>query len=159
MDLPPLVVSIPDLRELLEVAGQDAHLEVAELGTQSIEDLAALPLAKGASVKLCAPGVTLSLGADASSTELSFEDEPEQTECAERILKRLNACRRRSATLTHTDGAIFAGMLLPLAAGLLVPAPYLRQACGIAAGLWMLYLWWVQGNAQRNWCVFPQGEN
>lgn len=145
MGLPPLVISKADLRELAELAGEDAKLDVSALESQ-------VQAERG--VTLSALGVTLSLRSEAHSTELAFEDKEEATALAERLIERLDSCRRRSASLTHTDGAIFVGMLMPLAAGLLAPQAWTLHACGIASAFWMLYLLWAHSNARTRWCVF-----
>lgn len=145
MGLPPLVISQKDLHELVELAGDDAKLEVAGAESESPEEVGAI---------VSAPGVTLSLGSDVRSTELAFADEDEAALLAERLLERLGSCRRRSASLTHTDGAIFAGMLMPLAAGLLAPESSRLLACGIASVFWTFYMVWAQSNSRRSWCVF-----
>jgi hypothetical protein len=154
MGLPPLAVSRTDLRELVEVAGEDGSLELRTLGIVSIGELDDVELAQLQGAKISAPGFSLSFGENALGTELSYEDNEERIAQDELVLKRLEPCRRHAGFLTHGDFAIFAGMLLPLAAGLLAPPSKTSLACGIGAAVWMLYLWWVQGNASRKWCVF-----
>ena len=145
MGLPPLVISREDLRELRDLAGDDAELEtsVHKPGSRDAREIV-----------LNAPGVMLSLGSDARTTELAFDDEEKATARAERLLERLESCRRRSASFTHTDGAIFVGMIMPLAAGLLAPPSWTLRACGIASVFWMLYLVWAHDNARTRWCQF-----
>jgi hypothetical protein len=145
MGLPPLVISKEDLSELVELAGEDAKLELTEAESEVPDEIGAI---------VSAPGVTLSLGSNARSTELAFEDEDEAVALAERLLKRLESCRRRSASLTHTDGAIFVGMLMPLGAGLFAPESARLLACGIASVFWMFFLVWAHSNSRKNWCVF-----
>lgn len=145
MGLPPLVISQKDLHELVELAGDDAKLEVTGPESESPEEVGAI---------VSAPGVSLSLGRDARSTELAFADEDEATLLAEHLLKRIEGCRRRSAILTHTDGAIFVGMLMPLAAGLLAPESSRLLACGIGSVFWTVYMVWAQRNSRKSWCVF-----
>ena len=154
MDLPPLVLTRRDLRDLVEAAGEEAYLELPELGRLSTDAIEAASTDTLVGARLEAPGFSLSFGANAKDTELAYEDEEEKIERAEVVLKRLESCRRYTSFLTHTDAAIVAGMALPLAAGLLAPASATHLACGIAAGVWMLYLWRVQYNAHHKWCVF-----
>ena len=154
MDLPPLVLTQRDLVELVEAAGEDAHRwlsEEKELSTTEIQESAAEELV-GASLK--APGFSISFGSDAERTLVSYEDQEERIQQVEQVLKRLESCRRYTSFLTHTDAAIIAGMLFPIAAGLLAPASVTHLACGGAAVVWMFYLWWVQHNAHYKWCVF-----
>lgn len=154
MDLPPLLLTRLDLRELAEAAGEEAYLELPEKGRLSSDEMEAASPDSLVGVTLKAPGFSISFSANASGTELAYEDQDEKIERAELVLKRLESCRRVASILTHTDAAIIAGMALPVAAGLLAPASHTLLACGIAAGLWMLYLWRVQHNAHHKWCVF-----
>jgi hypothetical protein len=154
MGLPPLVVSRADLRELTLAAGEGGSLVLPEIGEVSVDELGDLDFAKLRAAKISAPGFLLTLGENAQRTEIAYEDEEARITLAENVLKRLESCRRLSGFLTHGDSAILIGMSLPLAAGLMAPPASVRIACGGGAAVWMLYLWWVQRNASRKWCVF-----
>ncbi len=154
MGLPALIVSKRNLRELLEKAGQSATLELAELGEVSADALGDVSSDALLGAKISAPGLSISFGATAMSTLLTFEDDDEVSSVAESLLETLEPCRRRLAALTHGDAAIAAGLMLPLAAGLLAPESSVKLACLVASALWLLYLLRVQSNAQHRWCVF-----
>ncbi len=154
MGLPPLVISRVDLRELVEVAGEGCTLQLPEIGEVDTDALSEMKPTQLQGAKLSAPGFSLSLGENSLRTELAYEDSEEKIARVELLLKRLEPCRRQTGFLTHGDFAIFVGMIFPLAAGLLAPPAETTLACGVGAFAWMLYLWWVQGNSSRKWCVF-----
>ncbi len=156
MNLPALLLSKEHLRKTWQTAGEGATLELPEHGLVESEALADLSCDALVGAKLCAPGVTLTLGRDAFSTHLVFEDSDEASQLAESILKTLEPCARRRTVFTHTDGAIMAGLLLPLGAGHLAPASSVKIACAGASLLWLIYLLWVQRNARSRWCVFAE---
>jgi hypothetical protein len=154
MGLPALVLSKSHLRETLLAAGPEATLELPNVGEVDIDALEDLSSEALLGSKISAPGVSLSFGATAMSTLLTFDDTDEASSLAESLLETLAPHRRRGAAFTHGDGSIVLGLLLPLSAGLLAPESSTKLACALAAALWMVYLWWVQRNATRKWCQF-----
>ncbi|MCP4448001.1 MAG: hypothetical protein GY811_22100 [Myxococcales bacterium] len=67
--------------------------------------------------------------------------------------------RRTLHWLTHDDFAIFAGMLLPVAAIALAPTAFEVNVALIAIVPWLAYLQWVLHNQRKRWSVVVDSDS
>jgi len=127
--------SFGDLAEALRVLGDDATIAFArEQGEQNSQAL-----------KLSTPDIEVTL----SGAELEVRLREEVQDFYDALLKK----RRFWHAFTHGDWSIFAGMLFPLAAGMLSPKLHQSTAAAIAAVPWLLSAVWVLRNKDHRWTV------
>lgn len=134
------------------------NLTFAELGevARSMGEETTLVLEKRdevPSVTLTSPGIELTLMADRG--EVVFDDASSKLE---KLYDKVLSHRKTLRWLTHDDLAIFAGMLLPIAAIALAPVDSKRLAALISVVPWLFYLVWILRNQRRHWCTIERSD-